>query len=624
MQQLKNIKNIKMRNIKSFKKQAGFSLMEGMFALLLFGSLMVLDFRQSNDVEKYQKAQVYSNQTLNYATKFSNWLQINEDSKQSADQTGYYQNLSNLDSLKSQLIKQATNNNVKYAMIIQPLPTFDNKSMYNQKPCLLLYYDNTAGQNEMMGLMYYAGGKSNLRNQEEIVTRAVAYNPLNNLGYFSKNNTNKTGINFDKESNGVISLNNWNPKNKLINFVETNACVYNGQSYYITPNSLMFNMQLFTDFNNKLISNSGLQKSSDQTADALKDSSYETNSLFLPNSIFNNNTLKSNLKIGQRVIMQESSSGDSVIALGTGANDTQMLNFGKTNANDNDTAFLTSAIQPSTTISTGTACLEEEVGKVLIANRETVANEEVARNVLTCSRNKQLCSTGFCYLPIKPLSYTFSNPNGVENPTTGQFKCPNYAPYIEDYFPKQSSTTPNVDIFRNNGFNTTAGSVLNLVKLDDGNNHHQNQVLQNQNVSRYYRCTTGGGSCYSNGKWSYLELIDFSSITQGNRVSLPLTSITTSKTTINTSNSFSDCTNVCSNLNGTYGSGWQDFMTVTMYNADTNVTSPVPALVPTGKCACARIVNDWFYGIALIEDTGRPHLTSVTCSNYPKYNLDTE
>lgn len=628
METLHVIKNIQ----KIPKKQKGFSLMEGMFALLLFGSLIILDYRQNNEIEIFKKAKIYSDQTYAYANQFTNYLN-STDNKNLTVKNDVYQNIPNLNIIKKQLIQDSSISGKKSAMKIISLNNLDGKSIFQQYPCLLLYYDNNAGQNEMMGLLYYAGGNSNLKSQDEIVLKAINKNSVYNVGYFS-NNSKITTYSKSKFNSNMISNNGFIPNQTLINYIKNNACIYNGKSYFLSDNSLMLNLQMMTEFNDKLISVSGLQRTTDQTSDTLLDESGTTNKLLLPGHIFNNNTLKSGLQVTNQLIMkkstvnsQENNPNNYTIKL-SGTTNKEMLNFGQnSNPNDNNTAFIVNSIKSNTTVRVGTSCDVSEIGKVAVSGAETITQGgkiyDLARNIVTCSKNTTLCPTGYCYLAIKQTKFTFNNPNGLED-ANGFFRCPSYAPYVSAYTTSQG--TPNVDVFRNIGGITTANSQLKNVHVDNGNSTWSDININpsnSQSLSRYYGFPTGG-------KWAFVNYMNFSdeNIVHGTRDNLSYANVQkiNGNTTLSVSSTWSNCSNICPNLNSKYGASWVDATTiyhVAPGRADINGTPVVTGGPSATRCTCAKMGetgNDYYYGLAII-DYSSVHILAVTCSNYPTYQL---
>lgn len=621
-------------HVTNLNKQKGFSLSEGLFALLLFGSVLLWDFRLTEDINIYKKAKVYSEQTYNYANLFSNYLAINNSTKVDI-QSNIYQNVNNYSYYKSQLINIAKANGKKQSMMIIPLNSYDNKSIFHQYPCMLLYYDNSANQNEMMGLIYYAGGYD-VKDSDKIVLRALNFNPRFNLGYFTNNSSM---YKFTQKTNGgnILDSNGFVPNQSLIDYISKNACKYNNKDYYLSKTSIMFNMQLMTEFNDKLIAVSGIKRTTDQTADMLLNESGLTNKMLLPGHIFNDNTLKSNLELSNQLILKKNSNVENdpqnyAIKL-SGTNDAKMLNIGQNSNNDNNTAFITNSIQANNTIRVGSPCEQSEIGKVAVSGRETIrqgAGEyELARNIVTCSKNLTLCPSGYCYLSIKQTKFSFNNPNGLEDSSTGLFRCPSYAPYVASF--STTTSAANVDVFRNlgNGMLNT-NSTLKNVKTDNGHAQYPSIDLNPSNsisLSRYYNCS---GNCSANGKWSYVQSYDVSeaNINHGNRDTLSYANVEklNGNTTLRVNSLWNNCSNVCPNLNEKYGYNWVDATTIVHVSPDRGDIDGTPIVlggVSGSRCACAKMGgagNDYFYGLAII-DNNPVHIQSVTCSNYPNYSL---
>lgn len=609
-------------------KMKGIGLIESLVALALFSAILALWTRQTENVNEYKKAKIYSDQTTVFARDFAN--QLLQVQSQSIDQSTHaYQDNLWISKYKKDLIIQASNG--QPAMEIVPLADWDHKSIFGETPCLLLYYDNSAKQNEMSGILYYASKVNNqVKNKDKITLKAINVNNAFNSGYFKDNSKVLLTL---KNSNGdnIINNNGWGIKNNLIQFMKNNSC---GTYGTLSDDSLLLNMQLIPEFNNRLVSVSGLQKTSDQSYSVNIQGNGSSNNMFLPGHLYNNNTFKSNLSIKQDIILQNGVNGTEStlinVAYGSGNNTT--VNIGKSTQTDNS-AFITSAIQPNNSIKTGSSCLNVELGKVAIAQRETITQgsttDDLARNLVTCSKNATLCSTGYCYLPIKSTTFSFSNANGLQDDTSGQFKCPSYAPYIVNFTANLSQ--PNVDVFVNKD-NSTTGSYIKTVFGDDGQAHpwtsYSNVGNNNRFFSRFYNCS---GGC-QNGMWAFLRQIDFSdsNITHGSRMSIPTASVDKiyndsastglkSPVGLQTTSTFTDCNSVCSGLNQTLGGSWGEISSIA-----SGINDTISYLnIPNNKCACGKLggqSNYWIYGIALVENV-KTNITNVICSNYPEYQF---
>lgn len=750
------------------KKVLGVGLIESLIALALFSGVLALYVRQTESVNDYKKAKVYSDQTNVFARDFANQLlQVNSQTTDFAGKA--YQDNLLITKYKNDLI--AKNKAGQTAMQIVTLNDWDNKSLFNETPCLLLYYDNAGKQNEMSGLLYYVTKKNvNIKNKELITLKAISENNAYNSAYF-KDNSSILSTSKNKNGDNIVSNNGWGINTNIIRYIKNNAC---GSYGTLADNSLLLNMQLIPEFNNRLVSVSGLQKTSDQSYSVNLQSNSQMDNRFLPGHLYNNNTFKSNLSLTDSVILDKNpdnlitktinvmgatqaaalasstnyvnngciyadtgsknpppansskncslsivsadrlnpnrtcrvgntyscptgdggvtaqsacadnpSANSALINIGCtyvsnynrgdyhdgectaqdiaegsranymysmtcplgkgsvdpvsmsmayGSGNNTTLNFGKISSADNS-AFITSAIQPNISIKTGTQCQDLELGKVAIAQKETIsqsgqADSDLARNLVTCSKNATLCSTGYCYLPIKSTTFSFSNPNGLQDDNSGIFRCPAYAPYVVSF--SSALVQPNVDVFTNNG-GTTTSSFFKTVVGDDGNGNpnvtYSNIGNNNKYFSRWYNCS---GGC-NRGLWAFLRTMDFSeaNIIHGSRLSIATVSVEKiynssgnglqSPIGLKATSTFSNCDNVCSSLSSPLGGIWGNISTIAPgIGSGTAYTG-----IPSNKCACGKVGGQsdyWIYGIALIENVNT-NITNVICSNYPEYKF---
>lgn len=203
------------------KKVLGVGLIESLIALALFSGVLALYVRQTESVNDYKKAKVYSDQTNVFARDFANQLlQVNSQTTDFAGKA--YQDNLLITKYKNDLI--AKNKAGQTAMQIVTLNDWDNKSLFNETPCLLLYYDNAGKQNEMSGLLYYVTKKNvNIKNKELITLKAISENNAYNSAYF-KDNSSILSTSKNKNGDNIVSNNGWGINTNIIRYIKNNAC----------------------------------------------------------------------------------------------------------------------------------------------------------------------------------------------------------------------------------------------------------------------------------------------------------------------------------------------------------------------------------------------------------------
>lgn len=407
------------------KKNKGFSLLDSMVALTILGTVLTLYYSNQANINNYKISKIYANQTNVYARDFANQLQVqNKVNSKTSNGSDIYKNVSDYDIYKNQL----TSNNTP---ILLTLNNYDKKGANGLQPCLALYENAGYG---MRGIVYYVGDGSYKpqQSQEKMLMRALTYDNGYVAAYLMDNskilNSSK-----NKFNNNVISYNGWSPSNSILKYIKENGC--GNTNLKLIPNTLIVNMEMFPEFNNRLIAISGLQKSTDQSYSAING-----DQRYLPNHIFNNNTLKSNLLIGTKVLLNKDN--NTTINISNPGAQSTTLNFGNDSSNDNNTAFLTSAIQPNVSILNGAPCSSNDVGKIAIEQNTAIIQggntSNLSRNLVSCSYNTALCTTlnsqgsSYCYLSIKPKTLVFNSQTGGNLATNGQFVCPAYAPFLRD------------------------------------------------------------------------------------------------------------------------------------------------------------------------------------------------
>lgn len=615
--------------IKKYRKNSGFGLLDSLVALAIFGTVLTLYVIQTEDINISKRAKNYATNSITEAKEFAKQLQtfdlVDSQNMYGDSNRQVYKNMTYYEKYKNDL--RASPNSV---ITLAP-QNWDSKyqttNMFGEKPCLALAYN--ASTDTMYGIMFYVADKEKTyKDKSKLIQRALL--SLQGKGAAYVDSKIAQAVNQNRYGNNTLSPTSWSPNN--LNTLVSGAKTCGGT---LATNSIIINMDLLPEFNQRLIAVSGLVKSTSQN---------NTNQTYLPNHLFNANTLKSNLTVESGVLLDNTNQAQPIkmnIAYGAGGNTT--LNVGNNQSDDTTTTFLASAIQPNTSIRSGVVCQAEELGKVAITGADSAGTNALSRSIVSCTKNATLCpTTGYCYLPSKDnlVTYQAESGFGLED-ANGIFKCPIYAPYaIKSDF----NSAPNVDVFVNaNGI--TTGSILNDVKVDYGDAIHVNYTIQlgnnNQLLSRYYNCN---GNCNSNGLWWYVQQINFSdsTIQHGNKLTIPQGSteiIYDGQSDLSTprgyklSSTFTNCNNVCPNLDSSLGGTWGDINSIAASIIKDGRGIPTQYLnIPSNKCACARIGGDsktWqgvtynnlkLLGIALIENT-QPHLTLITCSNSPSYNI---
>lgn len=612
--------------IKKYRKNSGFGLLDSLVALAIFGTVLTLYVRQTEDINISKRAKNYATNSITEAKEFAKQLQTfvsTGSSKYKDSGSAVYKN-ETLYELNKNLLRSSPNSVITLAP-----SNWDSKyqttNMFGESPCLALAYN--ASTDTMYGIMFYVADKEKTyKDKSKLIQRALL--SLQGKGAAYVDSSIAQAVNQNRYGNNTLSPTSWSPNN--LNTLVSGSSICGGK---IAMNSIIINMDLLPEFNQRLIAVSGLVKSTSQN---------NTNQTYLPNHLFNANTLKSNLTVESSVLLDNTNQAQPIkmnIAYGAGGNTT--LNVGNNQSDDTTTTFLSSAIQPNTSIRSGVICQAEELGKVAITGADSAGTNALSRSIVSCTKNVTLCpTTGYCYLPSKDnlVTYKAEAGFGLED-ANGIFRCPVYAPYA---IKSSTDSDNNVDIFINNGGAVT-GSYLYNVIVDDSHTPNNLRTIGNNNqiLSRYYNCgyATGSGNCNFYGVWEFVYTIDFNQITHGNMGKVKLASaevIYDGNTELSTPrgykmNSLTDCNNICKSLDNDYGNGWIDISTVAGIMPDYG-NRTISSNIASNKCGCAKVGgasktykgnyydNLQLLGIALIEKKPS-HLTSITCSNSPSYNI---
>ena len=275
--------------IKKIQKNSGFGLLDSLVALVIFGTVLMLYVRQTEDINISKKAKTYATKSISDAKEFAKQLQTFVPLAQSQylDVVGVvYKNETYYEKYKNSL--RSSPNKV---ITLTP-QNWDSKystaNMFGEKACLALAYK--ASSDTMYGIMFYVDdNEKNYKDKSKLIQRALL--SLQGKGAAYVDSSVAQAINQNRYGNNTISPTSWSPNN--LNTLVAGSSICGGK---IAKNSIIINMDLLPEFNQRLIAVSGLVKSTSQN---------NTNQTYLPNHLFNANTLKSNLTVENSVILDK-------------------------------------------------------------------------------------------------------------------------------------------------------------------------------------------------------------------------------------------------------------------------------------------------------------------------------
>lgn len=589
------------------KKQRGFGLLDSLVALAIFGTVLTLYVRETQDINEIKLAKNYATNSITDAKEFAKQLQTFDtaysEASYSDSKRNIYKNVSYYEEYKGTLRTSPDS-------VITIAPSgwdskYQAKNIFNEKPCLSLAYN--ASTDTMYGIMFYVyttdkGKEPTFKNKAKLVQRSLV--SLKGTGVAYVDSETAQHFNRNRYNNNTLSLTSWSPNNldKLV----SGSSICGGK---LAHNSVIINMDMLPEFNQRLIAVNGLVKSTSQN---------NTNQSYLPDHLFNANTLKSNLSVDNVILSSGANASESVIMNVVGTNN-KTLNIGNNQSDDNNTAFLVSSIQPNTSVVSGTSCGSDEVGKVAIAGSEDASL--LSKGLLSCSKNSTLCSTGYCYLPSKDNLVSFyAKDNQKLEDKTGTFICPSYAPFYKSSVINGSSVNnASVQVLINSGGATT-GATMNIMAFDGSQ-------------MKYFMVGNNNNFTMSNkyGSWSSVSQFELNTTAGGTPKNVLLTSKTLIKKDFNgysenvgvsIGNSTNLCSSACSALNNDFGNQWFDLTQITSkYSVSPYSFGNITGL-QNNQCACGRLNGDYFYGIALMSNVNSvSSLQSVVCSNSPDYIL---
>ena len=369
--------NSSCKQIKSRKtKIAGFSQVQVLLALAIFGVIAVLIMRSFMYETNLSESKTLANQTNAYSKIFAKYIS------------------QNMLTIKSQV-------SLDENMIVTPQMLIDNEywdtkistsNLFGQIPCLSIII-GPAGQIE--ATMFYVNNSQDKHIDSKIINRA-----LQNIAI--------GGI----YNNGVvIGGAGWTIANNSLFYKNIDQC--NGT---IAESSLVINLDLMRELNTSLNQVSILKQSPD-----LQNKS--------KTSLANQNVAKTNLYIKD----------NAGISLGTADNPNKLSisNSGQSSSSpmlsfsNTSFSFKVDTIQPNIQLEAGTACNADELGKTALNYMNNPTDEKFAKDVLICSKNSALCTkTGYCYLSSSANIITFQNNGGIQN-DEGEFLCPMNTPFLD-------------------------------------------------------------------------------------------------------------------------------------------------------------------------------------------------
>lgn len=611
--------------------QKGFSLLDSLVALVIFGTILAIYERQEYNNQLNLTAKSYADKTLTYANFYVDYLNSTKQQIATSDTQKPYLNISWYQ-FYEQLLK--TNPSKVYYISPEQVYQFTDKisnkpstkynvwntqlpesTIFHEFPCVALGWNAKLGS--MYGIMYYASDGKKYKNKINIATKAgLTIQSKGAIYTVDKMNTVK-----------ILSPDGWQP-NFYFPISNGGATTCKG---YISPNSPIINLDMFLGFNQRMLQVNSLLKTNDQKYNS-NNLTANNNTRYLPGHILNSNTLKSNITLGNGEAITFDKTKNIALNVAYGTDNSATLNMG-TNATGDSTVLLADTIQPNAAFQSGQSCTIDEIGKTVInaGNPNNNPNDPIAlkasKNLLVCTNNKLLCSnTGNnCFLPANQNKFNFMAASGGSlTDSTGNFMCPSYAPFASNA--NAAPAYPNVLVFVNNGSGgQTSGATISAY-MDNGNATWQWENIGNSGPYYYVYY----------GQWKWFTSIDFAKISGTPTLSLPTSSgyitgsISDGATTYTVNKGYNiqsigSCSTACNTLGGTIGGGtWDDINKIVVkngcgtYNGVTHCTQVVN--IPSGACGCGRLNGTRLDGIAMIKAIPTT-LQSIQCSNTPDYQI---
>ena len=417
----------------ALNKVKGFGLIESLFALALFATVLLGIVMFYNSIQRKNEARELAAQTEAFARIFAKYMHDN------------YDELSRRWRSTPLTLNPYMLGEVWAIDIVK-------QNFYRQTPCVTIVTNPNTGIEE--ALMYYVGGRT--FTSTEIIMTAVRQ--LGRSG----------GVIIDGK---VLGNSGWGVMagSDFLN----NAAQCGGA---IANNSLVVKLDLLEEWNQNLQPIMSINRG--------LDIGVANNILTLPGHILNTNTSKSNIYIANNKGVILDNYHNSLLKLGIQYNGQStgavMLGLGA-----NSASLVADTIKPNLLGKAGDPCNYQEIGKVIADQgiQGDVISQILARNTLVCTQNDMLCAhantSRTCYLSSVANQITFKNEvAGIQN-TRGEFMCPASIPFLVRAEPGLSNRGSNQI-----GVYVTRGVALGEIRPANvnclpprGSNHPSNPVF---------------------------------------------------------------------------------------------------------------------------------------------------
>ena len=348
-------------------KKRGFTIIEMLFALVIFAVLSIFYFQNNNKEIDLRRSKALAEQANVHAKTFINYLVANESSISAATSTTAPIIIS-----MDQLIASGN------------VQTVTGVNLISQKPCLSIIKNGATKKIE--AIMYYVAAKSNPTISSEFLQKAAL--SLNELA----------GV----YNGSGVKTSSWNLPSSSVYFLNSGQCV---SGYSLRPNSLVVNLNLYPEFNHSIHPDIGLHR--------ILDPNKATKPLGTPGNL--NTSLTDIVTNGKDLLLNNTAN------LKLTANNPYSLGVNGANLSAN-------TIEATSAIGSGTQCNPSDEGTIARQGDFNVGNTQ--SNVV-CSYNPLLCpGTGYCYTPVlnNTIIYKDVSNSGWMGTT---FTCPAHVPYLQ-------------------------------------------------------------------------------------------------------------------------------------------------------------------------------------------------
>lgn len=393
-------------------KKRGFTIIEMLFALVIFAIVSILYFKNNNSEIDLRRSKALAEQANVHAKTFINYLVANESSISAATSTTAPTIIS-----MDQLIASGN------------VQTVTGVNLISQKPCLSII--KNAATKKIEAIMYYVAAKSNPTISSEFLQKAAL--SLNELA----------GV----YNGSGVKTSSWNLPSSSVYFLNSGQCV---SGYSLRPNSLVVNLNLYPEFNHSIHPDIGLHR--------ILDPNKATKPLGTPGNL--NTSLTDIVTNGKDLLLNNTAN------LKLTTNNPYSLGVNGSNLSAN-------TIEATSAITSGTQCNSSDEGTIARQGDSNVGNTQ--SNVV-CSYNPLICGgNGYCYTPVlnNTIIYKDVSNSGWMGTT---FTCPAHVPYLQSatayqagnpnpYITYQTSSFNNYTMARgaiangNSGWNCTAWNI---------------------------------------------------------------------------------------------------------------------------------------------------------------------